>query len=88
VISPAIEPFLLSCPSGGRFTAAAIPRCPHCNHPLDAVRAASYIEANAPGTAKGWTWERSWHRTYCMVIEDRRVNDPWDITKHAEQKTV
>src|SRR5437773_12380061 len=35
----------------------------------------SYVEANAPGTKKGWRWQGNWHDTYCMVIENRVVND-------------
>lgn len=83
VISPDVEPFLLACPSRGQFRATAVPRCPHCNQPLDPIRATNYIEADAPGTAKGWSWERSWHGTYCIVIEERIVHDPWDSTKCA-----
>jgi hypothetical protein len=37
--------------------------------------ATAYIEINAPGTKKGWRWQRNWQATYCIVIENRVVND-------------
>jgi hypothetical protein len=76
-ISPEVEPDLLPCPSGGRFRTAAQPRCPNCGDTLDPIRAADYIEPNAPGTVKGWRWQRSWSGIYCIVIEQRVANDPW-----------
>ena len=77
LITPEIEPYLLRCPARGEFRATAVARCPHCDAPLDPVRAADYIEANAPGTAKGWRWQRSWAGIYCIVIDDRVAKDPW-----------
>jgi hypothetical protein len=50
-------------------------RCPHCWQTLSAQAAADYIEMNAPGTKKGWQWQRNWCGTYCIVIENRVVND-------------
>src|SRR5215469_13380532 len=44
-------------------------------HILSAELATSYIEANAPGSEKGWRWQRSWIGMYCIVIEDKRVMD-------------
>ena len=76
-ITADVEELLLPCPALGHFRASALPRCPHCNQPLDAVRARDYIEANAPGTAKGWRWQRSWDGLYCIIIEERVAHDPW-----------
>jgi hypothetical protein len=83
-ISKEFEPLLNSCACGGRFKKGASPRCPHCNLMISADDAASYIEANAPGTAKGWRWQRNWSGLYCIAIEDasgpgsiRCVMDPY-----------
>jgi hypothetical protein len=76
-ISEDVEPFLRSCLCGGNFRANASPRCPSCNERLSADAAASYIEANAPGTAKGWRWQRAWIGVYCVIIDKRVANDPW-----------
>jgi hypothetical protein len=77
VITPEVESLLLPCPTGGHFLASAWPRCPHCNELLDSVAAADYIERSAPGTAKGWRWQRSWDGLYCIIIEDSVARDPW-----------
>ncbi|SRR6266404_9796193 len=37
----------------GTFSGVAWPRCPHCDELLDTVRAADYIEPNAPGQRIG-----------------------------------
>ena len=79
-IAPEVEPFLAPCDCGGRFRADAAPRCPNCHQPLSAERATAYIEANAPGTAKGWRWQRAWHGLYALVVENRSVENPWDST--------
>jgi hypothetical protein len=42
---------------------------------LSAELGASYIEKNAPGTQKGWRWQRNWSGNYCMVVEDRKVEN-------------
>jgi hypothetical protein len=76
-ISEDVEPFLKGCVCGGHFRANAAPRCPSCNAALSADAAASYIEANAPGTAKGWRWQRDWVSLYCLVIDHRLAKDPW-----------
>ena len=76
-ITPDVEPYLLPCPSRGYFKAGASARCPHCDQPLGAVRAADYIEANARGTASGWRWQRSWTGLYCLIIEERVAHNPW-----------
>lgn len=73
-----IEPYMAPCPCGGGFRADAVPRCPHCHQPLSATEAATYIEGNASGTAKGWRWQRDWQGLFAMVIEGREVEDPWD----------
>jgi hypothetical protein len=41
--------------------------------------ATGYIETNAPGTKKGWRWQQNWRETYCIVIEDRVVNDNFKL---------
>src|SRR5271165_3999053 len=69
------EPYIESCRCGGSFRKGASPRCPHCGEALSAVIATGYIEKNAVGTAKGWRWQKNWHDTYCMVIENRIVVD-------------
>ncbi|SRR6266480_3044263 len=70
-----LEKYMLPCECGGVFKKGASPRCPHCGQILSAHIATSYVEANAPGTKKGWRWQGNWHDTYCMVIENRVVND-------------
>jgi hypothetical protein len=76
-ITPDIENHLLPAPDGGRFRALSVPRCPHCNHPLDPVKATEYIEKNAEGTKVGWRWDRDWNGIYCIVIEEKLVRDNW-----------
>jgi hypothetical protein len=76
-ISPQVEPWLQPCPCGGSFKADASPRCPHCNHALSAEAARSWIENNAPGTAKGWRWQNSWSGVYSLLIERHLVKDNW-----------
>jgi hypothetical protein len=71
------EPLLAHCDCGGAFRADASPRCPQCQAQLSAEAATAYIEANAPGTAKGWRWQRSWSGLYCIVIEGRSAQNPW-----------
>jgi hypothetical protein len=73
-IPAAMEPYLEPCPCGGGFVAGSSPRCPHCNQALSAEKAADYIEPQAPGTKKGWRWQRNWHGLYCVVINGKRVN--------------
>ena len=76
-IAAGVEPFLSPCPCGGRFRASADPRCPACAEPLDAIAASAYIEANAPGVATGWRWQRSWSGLYSIIVNGREVPDPW-----------
>jgi hypothetical protein len=76
-IQPETEPWLAPCACGGRFTATAEPRCPECRVTLSAESASNFIEKNAPGTKKGWTWQRSWHGMYCIVIAGRLVQNNW-----------
>src|SRR6185436_18700846 len=49
---------------GRHFRGTTAPRCPHCHETLSAEKAADYIERNAPGTAKGWRWQKSWSGLY------------------------
>ena len=69
-IESALDPYLLPCLCGGRFHNGAGPRCPHCRTLLSPVHASEFIERDAPGTAKGWRWQRSWSALYCIAIED------------------
>ena len=71
----AMEPYVQPCECGGTFRRRSAPRCPHCAKPLSPEFATSYLEANAPGTKKGWRWQRNWSGVYCIVIEDRRVDN-------------
>lgn len=68
-----MEPYLKHCDCGGSFRRGASPRCPHCYEQLSADLAAAFLEANAPGTKKGWRWQRNWSSLYCIVIEGNRV---------------
>jgi hypothetical protein len=70
-----MESYIQPCECGGRFKRGAAPRCPHCCQPLSAESATSYIESNAPGTKKGWHWQRNWSGIYCIVIENNRVDN-------------
>ena len=76
-ISREVESLLQPCSCGGAFRAGASPRCPHCHEELSPDHAADYIEAQAPGTAKGWRWQRSWDGVYCIIIENRVTHDIW-----------
>jgi len=76
-ISTELEGHLRRCPCGGRFTRGAAPRCPYCKQALSAHAVAASIEADSPGTAKGWRWQRNWTGLYCVIVEDRVVNDNW-----------
>jgi hypothetical protein len=74
-ICPAMEPYLNSCECGGTFKRGSSPRCPRCHQELSADFATNYIEKNAPGTAKGWHWQRSWSGLYSFLIEGKVVRD-------------
>jgi hypothetical protein len=80
MITPDIEPLLAPCPCGGQFRAGAPPRCPHCRSPVSAKEAATWIEANAPGTKAGWRWQRNWSGLYAISIEKRFIRDTWKGT--------
>lgn len=71
------EPWLTPCTCGGTFTSSAVPRCPACNSELSPESARTWLEANAPGTARGWRWQNTWAGIYCIVIEHRIVRDNW-----------
>ena len=71
------ESLLAHCECGGEFHALASPRCPKCHAKLSAEAATAYIEANALGTAKGWRWQHSWQGLYCIVVEGRSIENPW-----------
>jgi len=68
-----LEQYLRACECGGAFKKGAVPRCPHCSQALSAEAATAYIETNAPGTTRGWRWQRNWHDVYCIVIDNKRV---------------
>ncbi len=74
-ICAAMEPYILPCECGGAFKAGSSPRCPHCNMPLSAGAATSYIEENAPGSKKAWRWQKNWSGLYCIVIDEKRVEN-------------
>jgi hypothetical protein len=76
-ITPEVQPHLAPCHCGGSFHAGASPRCPHCRQILSAVLAADYIESQVEGTQKGRRWQRSWTSLYCIIIENKVVNDVW-----------
>jgi hypothetical protein len=69
-----MEAYVQPCTCGGRFRRGAAPRCPHCMKALSAELATSYIENNAPGTKKGWHWQRNWSGIYCIVIEEQKIH--------------
>jgi hypothetical protein len=71
------EKYLVRCDCGGTLTAEASPRCPFCRSPLSAAAATGWIEANAPGTAKGWRWQQSWTGIYCIIVQGRVLQNPW-----------
>jgi hypothetical protein len=76
-IGKEVEGFIRPCVCGGHFKAGASPRCPHCKHELSADLATTYIEANAPGTAQGWRWQKNWTGLYAMIVEKLVAKDPW-----------
>lgn len=79
-ITPALEPLLARCGCGGRFLAAASPRCPSCSKELSAAEASKYMEPPLPGTQKGWRWQRSWtggRALYAIIIDNRYIEDPF-----------
>jgi hypothetical protein len=41
----------------------------------------TYIEANAPGAAKGWKWQGSWSGLYCLIVDGCEVNN-WQTLSH------
>ena len=76
-IPPETEERVRPCACGGRYRGTASPRCPRCREALSAEEATAYLEAEAPGTKGGWTWQRSWAGTYAIVIDGRLAEDPW-----------
>lgn len=64
------EALLRPCSCGGRFRKGASPLCPHCKSAISAEYATDYIERNAPGSKKGWRWQRNWSGLYYIVIEE------------------
>jgi len=77
VVSSEAASYLLPCPCGGEFVHDGAPRCPSCKTSWSAERVTEAFEADAPGTAKGWRWQRSWAGAYFVVIEGRAVHDNW-----------
>lgn len=80
-IATEMEQHLEACACGGRFVKGAAPRCPHCGEILSAEKAAVYIEKQAPGTKKGWRWQRDWHGIYCMVVNGKSVSNNFLVEK-------
>ena len=76
-IQPEIIGLLSGCTCGGRFAVGAVPRCPSCKGRLSPEDAGVWIERNAPGTEKGWRWQRKWDGLYCVIIEENVTHDPW-----------
>jgi hypothetical protein len=83
-IDSAWERWLEPCECGGRYKGGAQPRCPHCGNELSAEAATQYLEANAPGAKGGWRWQRTWRGLYCIVINDRWVEDNWRTAPLSE----
>ncbi len=79
-ISSSSESKLRPCPCGGRFVVNAVPRCPACHKQLSAIAAATWIEAQAAGTSKGWRWRRGWDGLYAIIINDRLIDDNWAVS--------
>ena len=79
LISEEMAETLEKCECGGSFTRMAIPRCPKCKHELSAESATEWIERNAPGTKKGWRWQRNWQGLYSIMINGRFVKDNWTV---------
>jgi predicted amidophosphoribosyltransferase len=77
LIEPETESWLQPCSCNGAFRRDASPRCPHCGAPLSAELATRYIEKSAPGTKRGWRWQRNWLGMYAIVIARRIVNNNW-----------
>ena len=76
-VSAATESLLAPCSCGGRFRRDAAPRCPSCHSALSATAAASWLEAQAPGAAKGWRWQRSWQGLYSLIVAGRSQQLAW-----------
>lgn len=72
-----VESLVRPCSCGGRFRGAASPRCTRCYVALDPEEWAAPFERDAPGTAKGWRWQRTWAGLYAVIVDDRVVQDPW-----------
>ena len=79
-ICTAMEAHIDACECGGSFRKGNSPRCPNCNMTISADLATSYIERNAPGTLKGWRWQRTWSGTYGIVIEGKRIDNNFRMT--------
>jgi len=39
------------------------------------VKAAAYIEQQAPKSAADWHWQNNWKGNYCMVVEGKQVRN-------------
>jgi hypothetical protein len=76
-ITKEIEPHIAPCECGGRFRASAGPRCPSCGARLSAETLAGPIEEDAPAARDGWVWQRNWSGLYCLVINNRWIEDNW-----------
>jgi hypothetical protein len=78
-ISADMEPYLDSCSCGGRFLKGNSPRCPQCKQPLSADRIADTVN-QAPGTKKGWRWQRNWSGIYGVIIDGLQIADNFKET--------
>lgn len=76
-VSAETEAMLVPCACGGKFRRDASPRCPMCKSKLSAEQATWWLERDAPGTAAGWRWQRSWAGLYALVIEHRSMDLRW-----------
>ena len=75
VIAPGVEEHLKPCSCGGKFSAQSAPHCPFCQQPLSAVKAAAYIEQQAPKSAADWHWQNNSKGNYCMVVEGKQIRN-------------
>ena len=85
-VNPEVERLLEPCACGGTFRAAASPRCPHCRVTLSAEASRAFIEAAAPGTAKGWRWQGTWDGVYSIIIGGKYAKDNWKSPNNALER--
>jgi hypothetical protein len=76
-LQPEHTTHLRRCACGGYFHTHAMPRCPSCRSAFDPVEAASWIEAAAGSTGRGWRWQRTWQGLYAVSVGEPALTDPW-----------